>query len=425
MRLRLTPHPFKSSAIALLSVEDMNAEAAARHELGAALRTEAYMFGNAFRGYDPYDALLSPIFGLPVLRSLKLPRLAIQQALRRVPINVRPLFGIPRGLNPVTLGLAVEAYSYLSSADPENAATYRARVLTCIEGLKRLRSTGYSGDCWGYDFPWESRWGKLPAFTPTIVATGIITNGLFQAYELLGIEEAFSLCSGASQFVLRDLERTVDADGSFCWGYFPGDRQQVINATMKGARLCAQVHSVSPDEELAESSRLTAQFAVSHQREDGAWPYAVTDPRSWVDNFHTGYVLDCLREYELRRRDAQFEVSIRAGWNYYRAHFFEDDRVPRYFDTSTYPIDITACAQSIITLSTFRDVATRDAVASWVISNMQKADGSFIYQIRRTHKNRISYMRWGAAWMFAALGKVAYVKEVQDELERASFPEES
>jgi hypothetical protein len=386
----------------------MNGEAAARHELRAALRTETYMFDNAFRGYDPYDALLSPLFRLPLLRSLKLPRLAAQQALKRLPVNLRPLLGIRRGLNPVTLGLAVEAYSYLSTADPENAAIYRARVLTCIEELKRLRSPGYSGDCWGYDFPWESRWGKLPAFTPTVVATGIITNGLFKAYELLGIEEAFALCSGACDFVLRDLERTADADGSFCWGYFPGDRQQVINATMKGARLCAQVQSVSPNRELAESARLTAQFAVRHQREDGGWPYAVTDPRSWVDNFHTGYVLDCLREYERHTRDTRFEASIQKGWNYYRAHFFEDDRVPRYFDRSTYPIDITACAQSIITLSTFRDAATRDAVVSWIIRNMQKSDGSFIYQIRKTHSNRISYMRWGAAWMFAALARVAY-----------------
>jgi hypothetical protein len=225
--------------------------------------------------------------------------------LRRLPVNLRPLLGIRRGLNPVTLGLAVEAYAYLAIADPENAKLYRSRALFCIKGLKRLRSPGYSGSCWGYDFPWESRWGKLQAYSPTIVATGMITNGLFSAYTLLGIEEAFDLCSSASDFVLRDLERTPGPDGSFCWGYAPGDRQQVINATMKGARLCAQVHAVAPNEELRESARLTAQFAAQHQRADGAWPYAVADRRSWVDNFHTGYVLVCFREYALRTELAQ------------------------------------------------------------------------------------------------------------------------
>jgi hypothetical protein len=343
-----------------------------------------------------------------LLRSLKIPRLAAQQALRRLPVNIRPLLGIPRGLNPVTLGLAVEAYAYLASVDRANAESYRARALTCIAELKRLRSPGYSGSCWGYDFPWESRWGKLRAYTPTIVATGIITNGLFSAYTLLGIEDAFHLCSSASEFVLRDLERTVEPDGSFCWGYSPTDRQQVINATMKGARLCAQVHSVAPNEELRESARLTTQFAAQHQRADGAWPYAVADPRSWVDNFHTGYVLVCFREYAQRTGDHQFEAVTEKGWNYYRDHFFEGGQVPRYFDTSTYPIDITACAQSILTLAAFAEGRMREVVCSWVVENMQKPDGSFVYQIRRTHTNRISYMRWGAAWMLVALSRMAY-----------------
>jgi hypothetical protein len=397
----------------VIGLKDVTTSNVRRDYLGEALRAQSYIFAEGFRGYDPYDALLSPIFRLPLLRSRKFPRLAVQQTLRRLPINLRPLLGVPRGLNPVTLGLALEGYSHLAEADPLNGETYRSRARLCIEELKRLRSPGYSGSCWGYDFPWESRWGRLDAFKPTIVATGIITNGLFKAYTLLGSEEALSLCSSACDFVLRDLERTSGSHGTFCWGYFPGDRQQVINATMKGARLCSQVHAISPSEELAESARLTVQFAVQHQREDGAWPYAVADSRSWVDNFHTGYVLDCFQEYGRQTGDSQINEAMQKGWDYYRAHFFEDDRVPRYFDTSTYPVDITACAQSILTLSKFRDTTTRDAVSAWVINNMQKPDGSFMYQIRKTYRNRISYMRWGAAWMFAALARVAYETSVE------------
>jgi hypothetical protein len=366
------------------------------------------MAQEGFRGYDPYDALLSPAFRLPILRSSKVVRLGAQQVLRRLPVNIRPLLRIPRGYNPVTLGLALQGYAYLHATDAERADHHRAQALFCLEELKRLRTPGYSGACWGYDFPWTARYGDLGAFTPTIVATGIITNALFRAYELLGIEEALTLCLSATAFVLRDLERTTDPDGSFCWGYFPSDRQQVINATVKGARLCAQVNSVSPRDELAEAARLTMLFAAKHQRADGAWPYAVGDPRVWVDNFHTGYVLESFREYVRRTDDRQFDHILAKGWTYYRAHFFEHDCVPRYFDTTTYPVDVTACAQSIIVLSEFGDHATRDRVASWVVRSMQKHDGSFIYQIRRTHTNRTSYMRWGTAWMFAALARRAF-----------------
>jgi hypothetical protein len=383
--------------------------------LEALHRTESHISRERFRGYDPYDALLSPIFNLPFLRSNKILRLGVQQALRRLPINARPFLGIPRGYNPVTLGLAIQGYSYLYAIGGESAEHYRSRALFCLEELKRLRTPRQSGDCWGYDFPWEGVYGKLPAFAPTIVATGIITNALFVAYEQLGIEEAFSLCTSASRFVLQDLERTVEPDGSFCWGYAPSDRQQVINATMKGARLCAQVDSVERNDDLREAALLTAQFAANHQRNDGAWPYAVGDRRSWVDNFHTGYVLECFMEYAWRTGDSQFDSAIQKGWKYYRDHFFENDCVPRYFDTHTYPVDITACAQSILTLCVFKDDATRDRTASWVVREMQRPDGAFIYQIRKNYRNRIPYMRWGAAWMFAALGRTAYEQVVAED----------
>jgi hypothetical protein len=376
--------------------------------LEAVRRTESHIVREGYRGYDPYDALLSPLFTLPVLRSSRVLRIGATQALKHLPLNVRPLLGIRRGYNPVTLGLAIQGLSYLSVADSEHANCYRAQILVCLDELKRLRSPGQSGDCWGYDFPWESRYGTLPAFTPTIVATGIITNGLFTAYELLGIEEAFSLCASATKFVLQDLERTVEPDGSFCWGYFPSDRQQVINATLKGARLCAQVGTIEPRDDLSVAARLTVQFAANHQRENGAWPYSASDQRTWSDNFHTGYVLDCIAEYARRTSDERFDSTIQKGWRYYRDHFFEDDRVPRYFDVKTYPVDVTACAQSLMTLSTFRDHTAANRVAAWVIQEMQRRDGSFIYQIRKTHRNTIPYMRWGTAWMFAALGRIAW-----------------
>jgi rhamnogalacturonyl hydrolase YesR len=376
----------------------------------ALLRTEQQIAGADFRGYDPYDALLSPVFDLPVLRTNKTLRLSAQQILRRLPFNIRPLLRIERGRNPVTLGLAAQGYAYLWTIDEPRRPYCEAQLRRCIDELRMLRSSGYSGACWGYDFPWESRYGRLPAFTPSIVATGIITNGLFVAYELAGVSEAFDLCWSACSFVCRDLERTVESDGSFCWGYYPSDRQQVVNATMKGARLCAQVYSVSGDADLRALAERTATWSAKHQRADGAWPYAVEDRRGWVDNFHTGYVLDCFAEYARRTGDGRFASTIRRGWDYYRQNFFIQGRIPRYYDTKTYPIDVTACAQSLLTLSEYGDVELRDDVAEWVVRTMQRPDGSWIYRIYRRHVDRTPYMRWGSAWMFAALARVVYAR---------------
>jgi hypothetical protein len=371
-------------------------------------RLEAHLEAERFRGYDPYDALSSPIFRLPVLRSSRWLRIAAEQALKRSPVNLRPLLRIPKGYNPVTLAFVLEASAYRSRTDPQRADAFRARAVKCVAELARLRSRGYSGACWGYPFDWEARYGRLPAGTPTIVATGIVTNSLFTAYRLLQLDHAFEMCTSAARFALHDLPRTAIEDGTFCWGYFPRDTQRVLNATMKGARLCAQVYSVTEDEAYLEPATQTAAYAARHQRDDGSWPYAVGDARQWADNFHTAYVLDAFDSYECCTSESRFHDVKERGWRYYRDNFFVDDRIPKYYPDKPFPVDATACAQSLLTLCRFGDIDTAVHVAEWTVRKMHCPDGHFAYQVRRRRVVRIPYMRWASAYMYAALSRLAY-----------------
>src|SRR5205814_6320414 len=136
------------------------------------------------------------------------------------------------------------------------------------------------------------------------------------------------MCKSATRFVVNDLPRTASEDGTFCWGYFPADTQRVLNATMKGARLCAQVFSVTGDDALREQAEQTAAYVARKQRADGSWPYAVGDTRQWADNFHTAYVLDAFDSYSRCADDNRFRDVMERGWRYYRDNFFDDDRIP-------------------------------------------------------------------------------------------------
>jgi hypothetical protein len=378
-------------------------------------RLESYLVREQYRGWDPYDALSSPLFRLPVLRSSRWIRLAAMQTLKRLPFNPRRLLGIPKGYNPVTLALVLEASAYRALAEPERADIHRRRAAECVAELDRLRTPGFSGACWGYDFDWEARYGRLPAGTPTVVATGLVTNALFVAYRLLGLADAFELCRSALPFVLEDLPRLPGEDDTFCWGYFPGDAQRIPNATMKGARLCAQVYSVTREESVLSPARQTVEYVARHQHDDGSWPYAVGDPRSWVDNFHTAYVLDALDEYERLTNDESVRPVIERGWRYYRSNFLVDDRIPKHYAHSLFPIDATACAQTLLTLCRFGDVATAREVARWTVENLQCGDGHFVYQRRRRLVVKIPYMRWSSAYMYLGLSRVSYALKEQSQ----------
>lgn len=382
-------------------------------DLGSSLdRTEAFIQTEGYRGYDPYDGLASPLFRLPVLNRAKIPRWGFQQVLKRLPFQVRPLLGIPKGYNPVTLALCAQALTWRDMAEVRNQDSRRAEVERLVAEIDRLRTPGYSGSCWGYDFHWQARYANFPAGYPTVVATGFITHALFTVWQHYGIQRAGELILDAANFVIKDLNRTLHGD-MFCWSYSPNDQQEVLNATMKGARLVTQAVSLGGDPTWLEDAFATIKYVVSRQSESGSWPYSIGDPRSWADHFHTCYNLDCLHEYQELSGDETFREALNRGLEYYGSNFFTAEGIPKYYDQSAYPIDATCCGQALLTLLRFgrHDQAVR--TAQWVLRNMSLTNGGFKYQIHRRFENRLVYMRWSVAWIFAGLARLEQASAVQ------------
>lgn len=360
-----------------------------------------YIEKENYRGYDPYDGLKSPIFRLPFLRSNKILRFGFQQVIKRSPINLRPIFFIPKGYNPVTLGLCIQGYAGLVLAFPEKRAEYKRKVEFLIDELEKLIPSGYSGACWGYDFDWAARYSNIPSYQPTIVATGIITNALFIAHEVFKNAKAFNLCESAVEFVLKDIKRTYDEDKDFCFSYSPFDHQEVFNASMKGVRLLAQVYSVTKNEALRSEAKKAAAFVVKHQRNDGAWVYSRSKTGTWVDNYHTGYILDCLDEFIVRTGDHSFDSNLQTGFNYYINNFFEANGMPKFYDNRSFPVDCTGASQAMLTLSRFNNCDQALKTAHWMIENMQDKNGFFYFRKFKNYTVKRSFMRWSNAWMFA------------------------
>src|SRR2546422_10746328 len=101
-----------------------------------ALRLLTYCRTNDWAGYDPYDALNSRLLAaLPFLDS-RLPRLALTQALKRSPINIRRFALIPPTQNPKGIALFLAALIKMERAGFE----HRDLATSMIERLWALRS---------------------------------------------------------------------------------------------------------------------------------------------------------------------------------------------------------------------------------------------------------------------------------------------
>jgi hypothetical protein len=368
-------------------------------------KLKKYIEKEEYKGYDPYDALKSPLFRLPILKNNKLIRFGTQQLVKRIPFSIRPLLAVPKGYNPVTLGLTIQAYAYLHKVELENRIDYLQKICFLVDELKKLIPEGYSGACWGYDFDWEARHAKIPAYQPTVVATGIITNALFIAYQNTGHKETAILVESAAKFVEKDLQRTYKGEG-FCFSYSPFDKQQVFNASMKGARLLAQAYSLSKNENYKKLAKQAVEFVVSHQKEDDSWGYSLANAGGWTDNYHTGYVLDCIDEYQKLTKDLSYSENIKKGYSFYINHFIAENGAPKFYHNNLFPIDCTAASQTILTTLRFGDSDIANNVAAFMENNMQKQNGSFKFRKFKNYTIKTSFMRWSDAWMFAALANL-------------------
>ena len=258
--------------------------------------------------------------------------------------------------NPKALGLFLSATAdlYRLSGDER----YRSLSYGFIDHLVRHKSSSCYGACWGYNFDWQSRSFFLPRLTPTVVVTSFVANAFLDAYQVFGEERLLDVARSSCGFMLNDLNRMYRKEG-LCFSYSPLDRSVIHNANILGAHLLARVGHVTGEKKLKDTASDSVDFAVRHQNPNGSWYYGEDRNQRWMDNFHTGFVLDCL--YDCIDLIPRFDLlpNLEKGLKFYVDHFFLPDGTPKYYHDQVFPIDVHSCAQSIITLTKFSASETR------------------------------------------------------------------
>jgi hypothetical protein len=378
-------------------------------------RLRRYCESQNFAGWDPYDAMNSPF--MPVLSlGTKYGRIAWTQFLRRSPVNLRPLLMIPKGYNPKGLGLFLRSYSRLYAMDQKPEYLDVCRKL--IHLLKECRSEGYSGNCWGYNFRWQSRVTDAPKYTPTVVNSSFIGHALMDCYELTGDREALELASSIPDFIINDLNR-LEEGAAFCFSYMPTDYDYVHNANALGASLVVRVaKAVGLDRQVIEQARRSMAYTMNHQHEDGSWYFAEEKIQHWIDSYHTGFVLEALRHViELGEGD-EWREHYRKGVEFYANNFFLPDGTCTYYHDRGLPIDIHCPSEAVIFFSHepgHADLAEKTC-RRMIETLWDEKRGYFWFRLTRGKiPNRIPYIRWGQAWALLALVEYEYAKHLAKE----------
>ncbi len=276
-----------------------------------------------------------------------------------------------------------------------------------------MKLDGYSGACWGYNFDWQSRNFFAPRDTPTIVPTAFAARALIEAgQDLQDSQDLQDVMRSVCEFILRDLPRVVDNATELCFGYAPNSNTQIFNASLLAAEVLASVGKLTGEHELFEPAERATRYVVNNQRHDGSWFYGTDPKQSWIDNFHTAYVLFSLKRIiEVSPFGSQFQSALEHGYEYWKNHFFLAEGWPKYYHDDPYPADAHAAASAVVTFIECDELdknalSLARKVAVWTIQNLRDSQGFFYYQRRRFYTVRKPYMRWTQAWMLYALARL-------------------
>jgi hypothetical protein len=333
-------------------------------------------------------------------------RRLLTQAVKLAPVNLRPALGITPEWNAKAVALVASAYARLWAARRDETA--RAEAVRWLEWLV-ANSTAETGLGWGYHFDVQTRSFGYKRGTPNTIATSFAAHALLDGHELIRDDERWGAAAVlACQFLVETL---LEDDGErLYFRYLPAESELVHNANALGCSALARTAALLGRTDLEQTVRDSLSSTLHAQATDGSWPYS--ERHAWIDNFHTGYVLEGLATCEVV--DGSIRPRLESGLEYWERELFLSDGTPKYYAERSLPVDAHNYAQSIetwLSVASWRpeSVASAERCAARLVERMLAADGHVAFQQRRLWTNRVPFVRWTTAPAFRALARLELV----------------
>ncbi len=371
-------------------------------ELAAAIeRIRAWGEARDWRGYDPYDALNSPLapfltLGRPLGRRL------MTQAVKLSPLNLRPVLLVHPEWNAKALALVASGYLRLAMHSGEELA--KAGASRWLNWLVDHPAPGSTSTAWGYHFDVQTRFFGYARETPNTIATTFVVQALVEGYELLGDERWAGGARAAGDFLSEAM--LVREGGRTYFRYLRAEQDLVHNANLLACAALARTARATGEESLLEPVGAALATSLAAQADDGSWPYAEASGQRWVDNFHTAYVLESLAH--CAASFPEVEGPLQRGIAYWEKALFLADGTPKYFPDRIHPLDAHSYATAIDTWLALIDRHPRALdraarLATLLVERMLDRSGYVHFQRRRFWTSKVPFVRWTTAPTFRAL----------------------
>ncbi|WP_436926730.1 antibiotic ABC transporter permease [Halosimplex amylolyticum] len=414
----------------------------------------AYARNRDYRGWDYVDGMSSALLqALPI--DSKYLNLAVQETIKRAPVNLRPYFLVEQRRNfkgialfsmanfsadrlldgrstafdgpddVATDGGGAASYetestkpsSQLSGGETvsgeaqadagrETAVDFREEGIALCTWLLKNRSTGYSGFCGGHNHVIQGLHHQGPVNDPDLVSTSYAVKALLRAAEF---HEPFAeTARTAADWAINDMNYR-EVDGGAKITYYPKhpDDAYTLNAGAIAARMFADLYEYFGDDGFRRYAEALLAFIADQQTPEGGWYYRTPADASHLsmDNHHNGFIIESFQRYREVTGTTQFHDTLGRALKFYRSTLFDSDGAPNWDEDSTYPRDIHAAAQGILVFTYVGNFEFARRIIDWARENLSDGEGRFFFRKQRYYTKRITLMRWCQAWMAYAISE--------------------
>lgn len=194
-----------------------------------------------------------------------------------------------------------------------------------IDWLLGHSCTGYSGLCWGLGFNWAA--GDDLDYnenTPFSTHTPYALEAIHRYIKLSGDTDYLEHVRSIFQFFENDIRVMYEDEESLATSYGPGKDRLVTNAVSYAMYAYAIFLQYLPENKKSIKRKVEKlfNFVKTKQLENGSWLYEPDNPDSFIDCFHSCFVLKNIYKTNKYVSLVDGHKIVQSGYAYVKKNFY-------------------------------------------------------------------------------------------------------
>lgn len=289
-----------------------------------------YVHSESLATYDPYDIWKTKIGFFVKDLFNKNRKLALLPAafLTLLDLFVNPVMRLFYKKQEYPIVRAQAAITLINIFKKTGERNYLKQAREHIDWLVSHSSKGFSGRCWGLGFTWPAGDGLIyDANTPFTTHTPYVLETLHLYIQASGDDEYKNIIKSIYNYYENDVKILFDKNDCLGVSYGPMEDRLITNAVAYTLYAYSIFYHYLNDQYYIQQKCLKLfQFLKIQQRNDGSWLYEPFNDATFIDCFHSCFVVkNILKASKLVALD-EAEPVIDNGYRYIKKAFFDEKK---------------------------------------------------------------------------------------------------